>query len=46
MALQTLDWAIIVGFLAASLAIGLAVARKSGKNTIASYKPSLNQPED
>lgn len=44
MALHTIDWVIIVSFLAATLAIGLAVSRTSGKNTTEFFLSGRNMP--
>jgi Na+/proline symporter len=44
MALSSLDWSIIIGFLALSLAIGVAVARKSGRNTAEFFLSGRNMP--
>jgi Na+/proline symporter len=44
MVLSTLDWSIIVAFLAGSLAIGLGVARRSGKNTAEFFLSGRNMP--
>ena len=44
MILSTVDWVIIATFLVASLAIGLGVARKSGKNTAEFFLSGRNMP--
>jgi SSS family solute:Na+ symporter len=44
MHLQPIDWAIVVGFLALSLAIGLAVARRSGRNATEFFLSGRNMP--
>jgi Na+/proline symporter len=44
MILSTVDWAIIVAFLAGSLAIGLGVARRSGRNTAEFFLSGRNMP--
>lgn len=42
--LQTIDWAIIIAFFAVSLFIGVAVARKSGKNAQEFFLSGRNMP--
>ena len=44
MNLSTLDWSIIVAFFAVSLLIGLAVARRSGKNSEEFFLSGRNMP--
>ena len=44
MNLSNLDWTIIVAFFAVSLAIGLFVSRKSGKNTSEFFLSGRNMP--
>ncbi len=44
MNLSTLDWSIIVAFFAVSLFIGLAVARRSGKNSEEFFLSGRNMP--
>jgi solute:Na+ symporter, SSS family len=42
--LQSIDWAIIIAFFAVSLFIGIAVARKSGKNAQEFFLSGRNMP--
>lgn len=44
MELQTLDWSFIVGFFVISLAIGLVVARQSGKSASEFFLSGRNMP--
>lgn len=44
MSLSTLDWSIIIGFFVVFLAIGIQVAKKSGKNSTEFFLSGRNMP--
>jgi len=44
MALQTIDWAFVIGFFAISLAIGLAVSRRAGRSAQEYFLSGRNMP--